>query len=180
MKSNVIETVMGAVVLLVAAGFVTFAYKATRLDTNSGYILRAVFDRVDGLTIGSDVRVSGLKVGAVINQKIDTKTYQAIIEFSVKDSVKLPKDTSAEIVSDGLLGNKYIALVPGADDAMLNNGELVRFTQPSISIEQLIGKFVFGAAGDKDKEKSASNSSSNDSGNKPISLFEPLEGPATK
>jgi len=152
MNKNLIETVMGAVVLLVAVGFLAFAYKSGRVQTVNGYHLIAKFDRVDGLVNGSDVRVSGIKVGSVADQQIDPKTYQAIVTVSVDNSIKIPADSTAEIVGDGLLGSKYVAIVPGADDNMLaGNGE-IKFTQSSVSLEQLIGKLMF--SGDSKKKDS--------------------------
>ncbi len=151
-RRNFVETVMGGVVLIVAAGFVIFAYKSGKVQTIEGYTLLAKFDRADGLVIGSDVRVSGLKVGTVIDQKVDPKTYQAVIKLSVADEVKLPKDSAAEIISDGLLGGKYIALVPGGDEQTFSNNDEIQYTQSSVSIEQLIGKFMF-SGDDKNKKQ---------------------------
>ena len=113
MKRNVIETMMGGLVLLVAAGFLFFAYKSGNVQSATGYTITAKFDRVDGLVVGADIRVSGIKVGAVTAQNIDPQTYQAIVSMTIRDDVKVPNDSSAEIVGDGLLGGKYIAIVPG-------------------------------------------------------------------
>jgi phospholipid/cholesterol/gamma-HCH transport system substrate-binding protein len=146
---SVIETLMGAVVLIVAAGFVYIAYESGNISSNAGgYQVLATFERVDGLSVGSDVRVGGIKVGTVQNQTLDTQTglYQANVTLGIQGNVPLPKDTSAAIVSDGLLGNKYVALEPGGDDAMLAPGDKISQTQSSINIETLIGKFMFGGA----------------------------------
>lgn len=151
MQRNVIETVMGAVVLMVAAGFTYIAYQSGNVATANGYVLSAKFDRVDGLVVGSDVRISGLKVGSVVKQHIDPESYLAVVTVNVDDTVRLPKDSSAEIVSDGLLGNKYLALVPGGAEDMLENEDEIQFTQSSVNLEQLLGKVVFGSA-DDDKD----------------------------
>lgn len=156
MNRNVFETLLGAVVLLVAGLFLSLAYKLGNVQSENGYHVKAKFERVDGLNLGSDVRVSGLKVGSVVSQAIDPESYLAVITFAIKDDVKLPKDSTAEIISDGLLGGKYVALVPGSDEEMLKDGDAIEFTQSSVSIEQLIGKFVFGSAG-KDKEADTSS-----------------------
>jgi len=153
MKRNAFETLIGAVVLMVAAGFLMFAYKNTGMTGVNGYSLIAKFDRADGLSLGSDVRVSGLKVGTVTQEKIDPKTYLAIITMDIDDAIKIPKDSSAEIVSDGLLGGKYIALVPGGAEKMLKNNDQIQFTQSSVNIESLIGKFMFGSADDGNGSK---------------------------
>ena len=110
------------VVLLVAVGFFGWAYGRSNVGDPGGYTLVAKFDRVDGLGNGADVRVSGIKVGKVLSQTLDPQTYRAEVRFSVMSAIQLPTDSSAAVVSSGLLGGKYLALVPGADDAMLKDG----------------------------------------------------------
>jgi len=145
-QRNLAETVTGAVVLVVTVGFLGYAVANSGRSTVSGYDLHARFDRIDGLSVGSDVRVAGVKVGSVTQVRVDPKTYQAEVAFSVQDAVHLPRDSSAEVTSDGLLGGKYISLVPGGDDKLISAGGNVTITQSSISIEQLLGKFIFSAA----------------------------------
>jgi phospholipid/cholesterol/gamma-HCH transport system substrate-binding protein len=99
---------------------------------------------VDGLEPGSDVRVSGIKVGSVLDQTLDPDTYRAEVRFTVRDGVELPADSSASVVSDGLLGGKYLRIVPGGDIDMLSAGDEVMLTQSAISLEDLIGHMVFG------------------------------------
>lgn len=153
MGKNIFETLMGAIVLVVAAGFVSIAYKSGNVSSTDGYFLSAKFDRVDGLNIGSDVRISGIKVGSVVEQIVDPETYSAIIKVAIEDKYKLPKDSSAEISSESLLGGKYLSIVPGGDDKMLENGGEIQFTQSSVNLEQLLGKFVFGSADEKQKNE---------------------------
>ncbi len=134
-----------------AALFLVFAYSNASLRTVQGYQAFAKFDRVDGLKEGNDVRLSGIKVGTVISQKIDPQSYLAIVSAVVRmniiPSIKLPTDTAAEIVSDGLLGSKYMALVPGAADTMIEPDGEIQFTEPPLNIETLVGRFIFGQAG---------------------------------
>ena len=137
MGGNLVETLIGAVVLVVAAGAV------------AGYEVIAKFERVDGLAIGSDVRMSGIKIGTVLNQTLDKVDYLAVVRLSVDPAVKLPDDTSAEIVSDGLLGSKYVSLVPGGADEIIEAGGEIKFTQSSVSLEQLIGKLMFSESKDE-------------------------------
>jgi phospholipid/cholesterol/gamma-HCH transport system substrate-binding protein len=143
MNRNLLETLLGAVVLLVAVGFLVFAYSASQVSDGDGYELLARFDRVDGLDRGSDVRISGIKVGAVLSQELDPTTFQAEIRFSMRSDVELPSDTTAAVVSDGLLGGKYLALVPGGDDLTLEPGDEVTLTQSSVNLEDLIGHMIF-------------------------------------
>jgi phospholipid/cholesterol/gamma-HCH transport system substrate-binding protein len=143
MKGNVIETVMGAVVLVVAALFLFFAYNTSQLRSVQGYELTANFEHIDGIRDGSDVRISGIKVGSVLGTTLDPKTFLATVRMSVEPAVKLPDDTVAEIVSSGLLGDKYMSLVPGGSDKDLPPNGRIKFTQSSVSIEHLIGQMMF-------------------------------------
>jgi len=135
----VIETVMGAVVIVVAALFLAFAYKTSQLREVAGYQVIAEFSRIDGIHDGSDVRISGIKVGSVLGTTLDPKTFLATVSMSVRPTVKLPDDSVAEIVSSGLLGDKYMSLVPGGSDEDLAPGGRIKFTQSSVNIEHLIG-----------------------------------------
>ena len=147
MKRNLIETVMGAVVLIVAVFFVYTAVSSSGVaEEDGGYKLTARFERIDGIGVGADVRVGGVKVGTIIDQGLDFETYEAELIMSLKQGLKLPADTTAEIVSESLMGGKYINLVPGADEMMLADGDEITFTQGSINLEQLIGKYAFGSA----------------------------------
>ena len=152
MSKHIVEVIVGALVVLVAVSFAVYLYNYSSLATSSdSYKVYANFDRADGLKVGSEVRVSGINIGKISAQHIDAKKYQAVIELSIDSKIKLPLDTSAEIIGDGLLGGKYIALLPGADEEFLAAGDYIEYTQSSVSIERLIGKFVFGSS-DKEKE----------------------------
>jgi phospholipid/cholesterol/gamma-HCH transport system substrate-binding protein len=154
MNKETIETWVGALVILLAAFFVYYAYGTTKsVNKSDGYVLQAKFNRIDGLGLGSDVKISGIKVGTVVAQKLDDQTFQAILEMRIRKDLKLPTDSTAEIVGNGLLGEKYVALTPGADDETLKENEFISFTQSSISLESLIGKFMFGVDKPANKEK---------------------------
>src|SRR5262249_37452640 len=159
MRGNVIETVMGAVVLVVAALFLFFAYNTSQMRSVAGYQLSADFERIDGIHDGSDVRISGIKVGSVLGTTLDPKTFLATVRMSVQPSVKLPDDTVAEIVSSGLLGDKYMSLVPGGSEKDLPPGGKIKFTQSSVSIEHLIGQMIFSSPSKKPGEGEASSGS---------------------
>ena len=141
-RHNLVETLMGAVVLVAAGGFLAFAYKNTELRAIGGYELNARFDRVDGLPVGADVRISGIKVGTVVSQSLDAHSYQAVVGMSIDSSVKLPEDSIAKISSSGLLGSNYLALSPGASDVMLEPGQEITETQGSIDLLTLLSKFA--------------------------------------
>ncbi|MCE3232531.1 MAG: mlaD [Rickettsiaceae bacterium] len=150
MGRSVVETLMGAVVLLVAATFVFISYKSGNISpAANGYTVKAKFREIGSLSVGSDVRVGGIKIGTISGQSLDPKNYMAIIELNIKSDVKLPKDSSAAVVGDGLMGGKYIAIQPGGEEEFIEaNGE-IKYTQDAISIEELIGKFAFGSVGSK-------------------------------
>ena len=147
MTRNLLETLLGAVVLIVAVGFLAFAYNTSQVQQNGGYELIARFDKVDGLERGSDVRISGIKVGTVLAQTLDPETYRAEVRFSLREDIQLPADTSAAVVSNGLLGGKYLALVPGGDIEMLEPGGEVTLTQSAVNLEDLIGHMIFSQGG---------------------------------
>jgi phospholipid/cholesterol/gamma-HCH transport system substrate-binding protein len=150
---------MGAVVLLVAGAFIVFVYNTAGLRATDGYSLIGKFDRIDGLNEGSDVRLSGIKVGTVVKQELDPQTYLAVVTMNIKPEVKLPKDSSAQISSDGLLGDKYMSLSPGAEDDMLKPGEEFRHTQGSVDLVSLVGRLIFGQAGEKKDKDPAKDGS---------------------
>ena len=144
LKDNVIEALVGLVVLLVAVGFVVFAYQRTNAGTAGGYTIAARFANVTGVSAGTDVRVSGMKVGTVTASRLDEKTFQAVLDLSIDPKVKLPLDSSAAITSEGLLGGTYISLTPGGDPATLKPGDEITDTQGATDLMGLIGGYING------------------------------------
>ena len=149
MGRNIVETIVGALVLLVAGVFVFYAFAKSDRAGPSGYEVVARFGRIDGLKRGADVTLSGVKVGTVTNVALDPKTYQAIVRLSVASSVNLPADTNAKIVSESLLGGTVVALEPGSDDKRIRADGEIQNTQDSIPLTELIAKFMFGGTGSK-------------------------------
>lgn len=143
MKRNVIETVLGAVVLLVAGVFLAFAYGSADLRPVAGYKIVAHFNAVDGLTVGSDVRVGGVKIGSVVGQRIDLKSYQAVVTMTIRPDIGLPEDSVASVSSEGLLGGKYIRIDPGANEKHLADGTELANTRDIVSLEEMLGKVIF-------------------------------------
>lgn len=143
MRRNVIETVLGGVVLAVAAFFLAFAYTSADLRKVQGYSLTANFSSITGLQGGADVRISGVKVGTVIALTLDPKSYQAVVHLSVDPNVKLPRDTAAVIASESLLGGKFLSLEPGGDPDMLKPNGRIEYTQSTPGLEQLLGQVIF-------------------------------------
>ncbi|MDI1228092.1 MAG: outer membrane lipid asymmetry maintenance protein MlaD [bacterium] len=155
MQRNMAETVLGAVVLLVAGAFMLFFYRATDIAPQTGYQLVAEFDRIDGLDAGAPVRIGGVKVGQVLGFELNKETYRAIVHLTVDEQIKLPTDSSAVIVSAGLLDGKFLTLQPGSEDEMLKNGGRIEYTQSTASLEQLLGQVIFSLTKDKDDKGSS-------------------------
>lgn len=150
MRHNLLETLMGAVVLVIAAIFLIFAYTSSETRMSKGYLLKAYFEKIDGLNLGSDVKLNGVKIGNVMKVEVVPQSYQIAVTFSVKSGIMIPEDSSAEIISEGFLGGKYLSLVPGGSGELLAEGGSISHTQSSINFERLISKFVMG---DKKEEK---------------------------
>jgi len=149
------EVLTGAAVLLAAAGFLGFAVVHSGRTATRGYQLHASFDHIDGLNSGADVRIAGVKVGNVLDMRVDPKSFLAEVTLSVDDMIHLPKDTAAEVTSESLLGGKFLNLSPGGDAQEIPPGGTITITQSSISLEQLLGKFIFSAASLADKANGA-------------------------
>lgn len=143
MQRHVIESVMGAVVLLVAAGFTYIALDTARIGTRAGYPVTAEFFRIGGLTVGSDVRLSGIKVGTVSETRLDPETFDAVVVMIIDHDVSLPEDTVAGIESQGILGGKYVRLQPGGAEARIAAGGRIENTQPFRSLEDQVGEIIF-------------------------------------
>ena len=157
MGKNLAETLIGIVVLAGAAIFLSFAYSKGGLKTVDGYKVVGKFDRVDGLAEGSDVRMSGIKIGTVVSQRLDAKTYLAVLTMNVKNDIKLPRDSSIKIVADGLLGDKYLSITPGAEDEMISPGGELFHTQGSVDFLSLMGRMIFSQTAGKDMPTQKNN-----------------------
>jgi phospholipid/cholesterol/gamma-HCH transport system substrate-binding protein len=155
MRGTLVETLIGAVVLLVAAWFLYFAYSRTEMGPVGGYHVSARFDKVGDLANGADVKISGIKIGTVTAQTLDTETYQAVVEMGIQAGVKLPDDTTAKIASAGLLGGSFVNLEPGGSEDLLQDGGKISYTQGAVDLMGLLGRFIYGST---DSGKDAPNS----------------------
>jgi phospholipid/cholesterol/gamma-HCH transport system substrate-binding protein len=150
-KDTIGETVLGAIVALVAVGFLAFALtRAGQSEGSGGYPLLASFNKVDGVAVGSDVRMAGVKVGAVSAVALDNSTYLAKLTLSIDQSVKVPQDSSAKIATDGLLGGAYVSLEPGGDDAVLKPGGQIEQTQGSVDLITVLSSAISGMNSNND------------------------------
>lgn len=149
MRRGAVETMLGAMVLLIAVGFVIFGARSIDLQDNDGYELTARFLKVGGLDRGSDVRISGVKVGSVIERVLDDQTFEAVVTFTVRSDIKLPADTEAGVTAEGLLGGKYLRLFPGtASETLAPNGEIAQ-TRDFQALEDTVSEIIFLATGSK-------------------------------
>lgn len=145
------EVLVGAAVLAVAASFVVYAGQVAGVSGNaSEYELSASFRSADGVSVGTDVRLAGVKVGRVTGLELDTETYRANASFSVRDGIIVPDDSAVAISSEGLLGGNYVEILPGGSPFAFEPGDEIQFTQGSVSLIGLLTKFVAG--GDEGEE----------------------------
>ena len=145
MKHGLFETILGGVVFFAACFFLAYSVKTSSLSselTSANFKLYASFDSADGLKLGSDILVAGVKVGKVSNIELDTQNFIAKTTFLLFKNFSFPDDTEAVIVSDGLLGDKYVSLNVGGSDSVLMDGDELLYTQSSINMFNLLGKFI--------------------------------------
>lgn len=135
------ELVAGGLVLLTAAGFVLWSAGTVRLPRAS-YTLTAAFPSIEGVDVGTDVRLAGVPVGRITEIRLNPQTYFAEARLSLPDSIVLPVDSAALIQSDGLLGGGFIELQPGGADQMLRPGDEIEDVQGAVSLLSLMMKFV--------------------------------------
>ncbi|WP_375359089.1 outer membrane lipid asymmetry maintenance protein MlaD [Candidatus Tisiphia endosymbiont of Neophilaenus lineatus] len=144
MKNNVIETLVGFIVILVALAFFVFAYRiGNSSKVASGYIVKANFQNAEGIVQGSSVMLAGIKIGSVTNITLDKTSFFALLTININNDIKLPKDTSIAIVTSGILGSRYISVTPGSSEENLAGGDQIKYTQSAVNIESLIGKLIY-------------------------------------
>lgn len=144
MNNTLVETLIGAAVIAIAAVFFVFAYTTSGVGKGQGgYSITAEFESIDGINVGSDVRMAGIKIGSVVDQKLNNESFQAIVTMAIDRTVKLPEDSSAKVTSEGLLGAKYIAIDAGGSEKAIADGGRLNFTQGSIDLWGMVNKFLF-------------------------------------
>ena len=130
-------------VLLVAVGFVIFGARTVDIQGSDGYILNARFLKVGGLERGSDVRISGVKVGTVVERTLDNESFEAVVTFTVREDLRLPVDTEAGVTAEGLLGGKYLRLFPGLSEDVLTAGQDIVQTRDFQALEDTVSEIIF-------------------------------------
>ncbi len=152
MKNSTVETLIGTAVVAIAAAFFIYAYQASeRGGTAGSYRISAEFDNAEGVSIGTDVRVAGVKVGSVVDFTLNPENFQANVKMELDPKVQLTEDASAKVTAEGLLGSKFISLEQGGAETMLAEGGVISNTQGAVDIWSLISQAMFenkgGASG---------------------------------
>lgn len=142
LRENIVEALIGLLVVLLAIWFVTFAWQRTGGGLRDAMHVTALFPSANGVAVGTDVRVAGLKVGAVAAQRLDPQSYQAELVLALDRGLAIPSDSTAAITAEGLLGGTYIALLPGGAATPLKDGDTLFDTQGSVDMMGLIGSFI--------------------------------------
>lgn len=141
-KENFIEALAGLLVVLLAVWFIFFAWNRTGGGMRDAITVRALFPAANGVSVGTDVRIAGLKVGSVAAHRLDNESYQAEVTLMLDRNVRIPSDSTAAITAEGLLGGTHVALLPGGSDQPLKDGDMIVDTQGSIDMMSLIGSFI--------------------------------------
>lgn len=146
MKRGYLETILGILIIVVATFFGLFMMKfVNKISDKDSYNLIAKFDNVEGIGVGSKVKIGGLDVGNVIEQSID-KNYKVVLKLKINKDIKVPVDSNITITTSGLIGAKFLKINIGGDDEYLKNGDEFEFTQSTIELEEMIQKFMFNKA----------------------------------
>lgn len=150
MSHNTTEIVVGGAVLAGALAFALYAGQATGLSgAGTGYELNASFRSLEGVSVGTDVRLAGVKIGTVTNVELNPETYRADTTFSVLDGIPVPDDSAVIVSSEGLLGGNFVEIMPGGSPFFFDPGDAVEDTQGAVSLISLLVKFVAGSGGDE-------------------------------
>jgi phospholipid/cholesterol/gamma-HCH transport system substrate-binding protein len=145
-QNNVAETLIGAGVVAIALVFAALAYYRTGSGSVSGYEINAKLSKADGLAVGTDVRLAGIKVGTVSDLTLDPRTYLVTVHMNIQHDVKLPVDSSILVTQAGFLGGQYLSITPGGDDKVMTAGTYFENAQGSIDVMGLVGRFATGGS----------------------------------
>ena len=145
-RPNTAETLIGAAVVAIALVLAALAYFRTGAGGLSGYEVNARLAKVDGLAVGTDVRLAGIKVGSVSGLILDPQTYLVTVHMDIRNDIKLPTDSSILVTQAGFLGGQYLSITPGGDDKMMAAGAFFENAQGSIDLMNLVGRFATGAS----------------------------------
>ncbi len=148
MSANAREIIAGGIVIAAAAAFALYARQSTGIGTGSGdrYPLHASFRSAEGVSVGTDVRLAGVKLGSVTDIRLNPETYRAETTFTVASHVRIPDDSAVVVASEGLLGGSFVEIIPGGSLFYLEPGDEIEDTQGAVSLIGLLMKFVGSSA----------------------------------
>ena len=150
MSENTTEVLVGGAVLAVALGFAVFAAQKTGLSaSNTGYSLMASFRSLEGISVGTDVRLAGVKIGTVTEVALNPDTYRAETTVAIREGIKIPDDSAIVISSEGLLGGNFVEISPGGSPFYYTEGDEILDTQGSVSLISLLMKYVGSGGSDE-------------------------------
>lgn len=144
MKHNWVEVIAGAVVLLVAIIFLGIIFQSSGRSSSATYPLIAEFPSAQGISVGTDVRMSGVAIGYVDDMRINTENYMAQLTLNIESDYPIPADSEVKVSSDGLLGGAYVEIIPGADIAALEEGENFLYSSGAVSLITLFSTLLAG------------------------------------
>lgn len=145
MKHNPVETLMGALVLITAICFFILGMKSINENQDGTYKISLIFGSTAGLKNGDNVKISGITVGKILDLDLDLKSYNAKVNISLNQDLKIPEDSSARITSSSLLGGNFIEIIPGSSEEYLKDNDIIFDTRDSVSFTDLLGKLVFSS-----------------------------------
>jgi len=151
MKTSSVETVLGALIIVIALVFLLYSVRAGEVEKTEGYVINAQFNQVGGLSAGDAVRISGVKIGTVKSITLSKETYLANVAANINNDIKIPADSAATVASSGLMGGNYLDISPGGDEEMLKNRGMIQYTQDAQNLEKLLGQFIFTIKPNGDK-----------------------------
>ncbi|MCP5153897.1 MAG: outer membrane lipid asymmetry maintenance protein MlaD [Ectothiorhodospiraceae bacterium] len=155
MNTRTVEIGVGVFVALGFAALLMLAMRVSNLAESGGghgYSVVAHFDNVGGLKVRSPVTIAGVRVGRVSDIRYDSEHYVAAVTMSIEPQFdRIPADSSASVLTAGLLGEQYIGLEPGGDETSLKDGDEIKFTQSALVLEQVVGQFLFSKASEGSK-----------------------------
>ena len=142
MKYSLIETLMGFSVILIAIIFLFFGFSLDKNINSKNMNISAMFENVNGLSIGDKVKISGIAVGKIKKFKLDKDEFEVMVELEVNKEIKIPDDSTAKISSSSLFGGKFLEIIPGSSETFLKNKSIIYDTQTSLSFTDMIGKMI--------------------------------------
>ena len=154
MREDTRNILVGAVTVVVLVLVAILSFSGSKVDRASGFTIHAIFNRIDGLQLGNEVRIAGIKIGQVTAMKLG-KDFAATVDLSIDTDAKIPTDTSAAIHTEGLFGSKYIVLEPGAEDDMVKAGDSLDLNQDSVVVQDLLDLIIGEAKANRAKAKAA-------------------------